>query len=150
MEMACALRQVLAARTDLQGIVALSPNPALRQAVMEVLADEERVTLTEPLSPEIFHNLLARCALVMTDSGGIQEEAVFLGKPTLVMRQKTERQEGLNGSVILVGQRREEIVREALSLLSDGERYARLAKPSHVFGDGFASRRIADTLLAHA
>ena len=105
--------------------------------------------LTDPLDVTDMHNLMARCALVLTDSGGLQEEAPALGVPVLVLRSETERPEAVEaGAVRLVGTREEDIFRAASALLSDEETRLRMARAVSPYGDGHASERIADILLS--
>ena len=144
-----ALKTVLAEHTDTVAILPMHPNPALQAVIQDALGGNPRVILTAPMEVDLCHNLLARSTLVMTDSGGLQEEASALGIPTLVMRQCTERQEGLaesGGPLTLVGQEDSAIASAARSLLSDPARYARASQRTAVFGDGFASERIAAVL----
>lgn len=127
----------------------LHRNPAVREAAREILGGSSQVLLIDPPEVTDFHNLLSRAALVLTDSGGIQEEAAALGKPVLVLRDTTERPEGLAaGSLRLVGTGEARIVSEALRLLRDREAYARMCSAPNPFGDGQASRRIADIIEA--
>jgi UDP-N-acetylglucosamine 2-epimerase (non-hydrolysing) len=119
------------------------PNPNVRRAVDEILRGHPRVLLTDPLDYLTFVQLLKRCTLILTDSGGIQEEAPSLGKPVLVMRDKTERPEGVEAGVTrLVGTNRRRIVDEANRLLRDPAAFERMASGANPFGDGKASQRI--------
>lgn len=123
-------------------------NPNVRAVVDRVLADTPNVVLTEPLDYMPLVHLMKRCHLVLTDSGGLQEEAPSLGKPVLVMRKTTERQEGVEaGTVKLVGTDAAEIVREASRLIDDPAAYAAMAHRANPYGDGTASRRIVSRLL---
>jgi UDP-N-acetylglucosamine 2-epimerase (non-hydrolysing) len=140
----------LAQREDLEIIAPVHPNPAVRQALapLEGLA---RVRLIEPLDYVPFVHLLSACDLVLTDSGGVQEEAPALGKPVLVMRDKTERPEGVEaGCARLVGATSAAIVRETLRLLDDPAAYAAMTHGGSPYGDGLAAQRIADVLDAEA
>ena len=120
----------------------------MREAAEEELGGCDRIRIIEPLDVLDFHNFLARSYLILTDSGGIQEEAPSLGKPVLVMRDTTERPEGVAaGTLRLVGSEEEVIYREFKRLLTDGEAYARMASASNPYGDGQAARRIADILV---
>ena len=122
-------------------------NRNVAEPMREVLAAAPGVTLTEPLDYLTLVQLLKRCALVLTDSGGIQEEAPTLGVPVLVMREKTERPEGVEAGVArLVGTDRQTIVAEAAGLLEDAEALARMSGPTTLYGDGRAAQRIADAL----
>ena len=117
----------------------------------DMLGRERNVTLTDPLGYQAFVQLMARAYLVVTDSGGLQEEAPSLGKPVLVLREVTERPEAVEtGTVKLVGTKREVIVREAIRLLEDNDEYERMAKATNPYGDGKASQRIVTALLKHS
>jgi UDP-N-acetylglucosamine 2-epimerase (non-hydrolysing) len=143
-----ALRRIVEAHEDVLAICPLHHNPEVRRAAKEVLQGCKRIRIIEP--PEIisFHQLLAKSYLVLTDSGGIQEETTALGIPTLVMRYSTERREGIEaGCLKLAGSGEEGIVTAATRLLvRDSEDYLRMRSPSKVFGDGMASVRIANIL----
>ena len=122
-------------------------NPVVRQAAHEVFGDDDRIRIIEPLDVLDFHNFLSRSYLILTDSGGIQEEAPGLGKPVLVMRDTTERPEALaSGTVHLVGTDYDKIVNEVSTLLDDAAAYETMSKAVNPYGDGQASRRIADAL----
>lgn len=132
---------------DVHVVIPVHPNPAVRDTVHARLGGRRGITLTSPLSYLPLVHLLKRVTLVLTDSGGIQEEAPGLGKPVLVLREKTERPEAVEaGTVALVGTDRDRIVRGARELLDDGEAYARMARAVNPYGDGQAARRIADAL----
>ena len=112
-----------------------------------ILGGDERIRIIEPLDVLDFHNFLARSYLILTDSGGIQEEAPSLGKPVLVMRDTTERPEGIDaGTLKLVGTDEEVIYHNFRLLLEDQEVYDRMSRASNPYGDGYACRRIADIL----
>lgn len=147
-EMLYALRETVEAFPDTFAVCPLHPNPAVRQAAGEILGDCPRISVIDPPELTTFHHLLARAFVVLTDSGGIQEEATALGIPTLVLRHSTERQEGLRAGVLrLAGTDRAGIVTAARELLlPDSEVYAAMHRPSGVFGDGQASRRIVRIL----
>jgi UDP-N-acetylglucosamine 2-epimerase (non-hydrolysing) len=122
-------------------------NPAVRETAERELGGDDRIHIIEPLDVLDFHNFLARCHLILTDSGGIQEEAPSLGKPVLVMRDTTERPEGIAaGTLKLVGTDEETIYQSFRQLLEDEEAYRAMATASNPYGDGFASVRIADIL----
>jgi UDP-N-acetylglucosamine 2-epimerase (non-hydrolysing) len=122
-------------------------NPAVREIAEAELRGCCRVQVVEPLGVVDFHNLLARCALVLTDSGGIQKEATALSKPVLVLREETERPEGIRaGTLRLVGTRESEVEKWFRGLLLDERAYGEMAKVGCPFGDGRASERIADIL----
>ena len=122
-------------------------NPLVRQTAYEIFKDEERIKIIEPLEVVDFHNFLARANLILTDSGGIQEEAPSLGVPVLVMRDTTERPEGIEaGTLKLVGTNEETIYNEFKNLLVNKEDYDKMSKASNPYGDGLACKRIADLL----
>lgn len=142
-----AIRRVMDEHPDVKAIYPIHMNPAVRQTANEILGGEDRIRIIEPLEVLDFHNFLARCHLVLTDSGGIQEEAPGLGKPVLVMRDTTERPEGIAaGTLKLVGTDEEMIYRSFKQLLEDPTEYARMSNASNPYGDGFACKRIADIL----
>ncbi len=143
-----ALVRLVEEHPDIYAICPLHPNPAVRQKAEELLDGRERIRVIDPPDTVRFHHLLARAYLILTDSGGIQEEAVSLGIPTVVMRYATERQEGIRAGVLrLAGSGEEGIVHLGRILLTpDSEEYRRMRHPSPVFGDGHASERIADIL----
>lgn len=142
-----AIRRVMEERPDVKAVYPVHMNPQVREAAHAELDGFGRLRIVEPLEVLDFHNLLARCHLVLTDSGGIQEEAPGLGKPVLVMRDTTERPEGVEaGTLRLVGTGEEAICEEFSRLLDDPEAYAGMAHASNPYGDGRASERIADTL----
>lgn len=147
-EMCLALLDVLAAFPDCHIIFPVHLNPAVREIVMPLLAERPRVTLLDPLDTDDFHNLMARSQLILTDSGGLQEEAPSLGVPVLVMRSSTERPEAVEaGTVRVVGTSRERIVSCAFELLGDNAAYQAMSRAVNPYGDGQASRRIAKALL---
>ncbi len=143
-----ALRRIVEDTPDVQAICPLHCNPAIRMVASEILGGCERIRIIEPPETVSFHRLLARCHLVLTDSGGIQEETTALGIPTLVMRHSTERSEGIRaGCLKLVGSHEGGIVLAAKHLLEPANPdYLAMRKPSRVFGDGRASIRIANIL----
>lgn len=125
------------------------PNPNVKRRVEEVLSGRERILLVEPLDYMTFVHLMKKSYLILTDSGGIQEEAPSIGKPVLVLRETTERPEALEvGAARVVGTERQRIVREVTSLLRNREEYEKMLVSENPFGDGRASRRIADIVLA--
>lgn len=145
-----AIRRVLDAYPDVKVIYPIHMNPAIRQAADEVLRDCERIHIIEPLDVLDFHNFLARSYLIMTDSGGIQEEAPSLGKPVLVMRDTTERPEGIAaGTLKLVGTFEDMIYACVRQLLEDPDAYQQMAHAVNPYGDGYACQRIADILEAN-
>ncbi|AYO76897.1 non-hydrolyzing UDP-N-acetylglucosamine 2-epimerase [Sphingobium yanoikuyae] len=141
----------IAARPDVALIFPVHPNPNVRPVMDAVLGDLPNVAMIEPLDYPHFVRLLDLCHLVLTDSGGVQEEAPSLGKPVLVMRETTERPEGVQaGTAKLVGADRERIVREVLALLDDDAAYQAMARAHNPFGDGKAAERIADIIAGTA
>lgn len=142
-----AIRRVMDEHPDVKAIYPIHMNPVVRQTAEDILGGMDRLHIIEPLDVLDFHNFLNHSYLVLTDSGGIQEEAPSLGKPVLVMRDTTERPEGIAaGTLKLVGTEEETIYRYFKQLLEDPETYARMSTSSNPYGDGFASKRIADIL----
>ena len=142
-----AIRRVMDEHPDVKAIYPIHMNPVVRQTADDILGGMDRLHIIEPLDVLDFHNFLNHSYLVLTDSGGIQEEAPSLGKPVLVMRDTTERPEGIAaGTLKLVGTEEETIYRYFKQLLEDPETYARMSTSSNPYGDGFASKRIADIL----
>lgn len=142
-----AIRRVCDEHPDVKAIYPIHMNPAVREVANEVLGDDERIHIIEPLDVVDFHNFLSRSYMILTDSGGIQEEAPSLGKPVLVMRNTTERPEGVAaGTLKLVGTDEETIYRCFKELLDDPAVYSAMSNASNPYGDGLASRRIADIL----
>ncbi|OAT79778.1 non-hydrolyzing UDP-N-acetylglucosamine 2-epimerase [Desulfotomaculum copahuensis] len=149
-EIYLALRQVVQDYPDVTVIFPVHKNPAVRQVVREVLGEAPRVHLIEPLDYQPFVNLMQRSYLVLTDSGGLQEEAPALGKPVLVLRDTTERPEAVEaGTVRLVGTVREAVLTETRRLLDDPVHYRRMAEAVNPYGDGQACRRIAAAIAWH-
>ena len=145
-----AIRRCLDEHPDLKAIYPIHMNPLVRQTADEILGGEERIHIIEPLEVLDFHNFLARSYLILTDSGGIQEEAPSLGKPVLVMRDTTERPEGIAaGTLKLVGTDEDVIYRSFKELLENKAEYQRMSTASNPYGDGFACRRIADILTGN-
>lgn len=145
----CAALARLSRRDDVRIIYPVHPNPNVRAAVDRHLRDCPNVLLLEPLDYVSFVDLMRRASILITDSGGIQEEGPSLGKPILVLREKTERPEAvIAGTVRLVGTDEDAIVREASILLDDPAAYRAMARRHNPYGDGHASRRIADALAA--
>lgn len=142
-----AIRRVIDEYPDVKAIYPIHMNPAVRKVAAEILGNNERIHIIEPLEVLDFHNFLNSCYLVLTDSGGIQEEAPSLGKPVLVMRNTTERPEGVEAGTLKVVGTQEKSIYEAFKLLlDDQEEYERMSRASNPYGDGYASRRIADIL----
>lgn len=145
-----AVRELAQRYPDVQIIYPMHRNPAVRTPAVEILGELANVHLTDPISVEDMHNLFAKCYMVMTDSGGIQEEAPALGKPVLVLRTETERPEAVEaGTVKVVGVERDAILREAETLLNDPEAYLQMAAARNPYGDGHASERICDAITAY-
>ncbi|MED3661380.1 UDP-N-acetylglucosamine 2-epimerase (non-hydrolyzing) [Ureibacillus sp. FSL K6-8385] len=145
-----AIKRLLQEHEDVQVVYPVHLNPAVREVANEILGDDPRIHLIEPLEVFDFHNFAARSYMILTDSGGVQEEAPSLGKPVLVLRDTTERPEGIAaGTLKLAGTNEENIYRLAKELLEDEEEYNKMAKASNPYGDGFASRRIVDALLTY-
>ena len=143
-----AIRRCLDEHPDVKAIYPIHMNPVVRQTADEILGGEDRIHIIEPLEVLDFHNFLARSYLILTDSGGIQEEAPSLGKPVLVMRDTTERPEGIAaGTLKLVGTDEEVIYRSFKELLENEAEYKRMSNASNPYGDGFACKRIADILI---
>ena len=146
-----AVRQLADSREDIAILYPVHPNPRIGPAAEALLGGHPRIRLTAPLTVAEFHNLLARCCLVLTDSGGVQEEAAALHRPALVLRDKTERPEGVAaGGLAVVGRSAPEILAASQALLDSPEAYSAMCRAENPFGDGFASRRIADALLQDA
>ena len=142
-----AIRRIIDEHPDVKAIYPIHMNPVVRAAADEELGDCDRIRIIEPLEVLDFHNYLARSFMILTDSGGIQEEAPSLGKPVLVMRDTTERPEGIKaGTLKLVGTDEETIYENFKLLLESKEAYDAMSKASNPYGDGFASKRIADIL----
>lgn len=142
-----AIRRVMDEHPDVKAIYPIHMNPTVRATAAEILGGDDRIHIIEPLEVLDFHNFLNKSFLILTDSGGIQEEAPSLGKPVLVMRDTTERPEGVAaGTLKLVGTDEETIYREFNKLLSDKSAYESMSKASNPYGDGFACKRIADIL----
>ena len=142
-----AIRRIMDEHPDVKAIYPIHMNPVVRQAAQEELSGCDRIRIIEPLEVLDFHNLLARSYLILTDSGGIQEEAPSLGKPVLVMRDTTERPEGIAaGTLKLVGTEENVIYENFKLLLEDKAAYDAMSKASNPYGDGFACKRIADIL----
>ena len=142
-----AIRRVMDEHPDVKAIYPIHMNPIVREIADEFLGGDDRIHLIEPLDVLDFHNFLSRSYLILTDSGGIQEEAPSLGKPVLVMRDTTERPEGIKaGTLKLVGTSEEVIYREFTKLMDDRNAYEAMSKASNPYGDGHACKRIADII----
>ncbi len=142
-----AIRRVIDEYTDIRAIFPIHMNPEVRSAAKEELSGCEKIHMTEPLEVVDFHNFLSKSYLILTDSGGIQEEAAALGKPVLVMRNTTERKEGIiMGNLKLVGTDEDNIYKSFKRLLDDKSEYLQMSKPCNTYGNGEASKKIADIL----
>lgn len=142
-----AIRRIMDEHKDVKAIYPIHMNPIVRQEAEEELSGCNRIHIIEPLEVIDFHNFLAQSYMILTDSGGIQEEAPSLGKPVLVMRDTTERPEGIAaGTLKLVGTDEETIYKNFKLLLEDKIEYDKMAHASNPYGDGFACKRIADVL----
>ena len=145
-----ALRRVADAFPEVELVYPVHLSPVVQEAAHTYLDNHPRIHLIAPLSVDEMHNLMARCYLVMTDSGGLQEEAPALGKPVLVLRRETERPEAVAaGTVRLAGVEEEDIFRMASELLGDREAYLKMAHAVNPYGDGHACQRIADAIEWH-
>ena len=145
-----ALRQIAEENEDVELVYPVHLSPVVREAVQTYLAGAPRVHLIDPLAADEMHNLMARCYMVLTDSGGLQEEAPALGKPVLVLRRETERPEAVAaGTVKIAGVAQEDIVRMADELICSKESYEAMAHAVNPYGDGQACRRIAEAILWH-
>ena len=145
-----AVRHIVESHPDVEVVYPVHLSPAVRDCAQRELGGVARIHLIEPVDVEEMHNLIARCHLVMTDSGGLQEEAPAMGKPVLVLRRETERPEAVAaGTVKLAGVEYEQIVRLASELLEQPSAYERMARAVNPYGDGNACRRIADAIEWH-
>ncbi|MGM0860792.1 non-hydrolyzing UDP-N-acetylglucosamine 2-epimerase [Bacillus atrophaeus] len=145
-----AIRRIVEEFHDVQVVYPVHLNPAVREAAAKHFGDLDRVHLIEPLEVIDFHNFASKAHFILTDSGGVQEEAPSLGKPVLVLRDTTERPEGVKaGTLKLAGTDEETIYHLAKQLLTDSQEYERMSYASNPYGDGQASRRIAEKLLYH-
>ena len=142
-----AIRRVMEEHPDVKALYPIHMNPVVRKAADEELGDCDRIHIIDPVEVFDCHNIMAKSYLILTDSGGIQEEAPSLGKPVLVMRNTTERPEGIEaGTLKLVGTDEEVIYKNFKELLENKEAYNKMAKAANPYGDGFACKRIADIL----
>ena len=142
-----AVRRVVEKYDDVKVVYPIHKNPAVRSIAHEMLKDNERIKLIDPMEVDAFHNLINASYFILTDSGGIQEEAPSLGKPVLVMRDTTERPEGLDaGTLRLVGTDEQIIYYACRQLLDDPEEYKMMSTSRNPYGDGAASARIADII----
>ena len=142
-----AIRKVMDEYSDVKAIYPIHMNPVVRTIANEILGNDERIHIIEPLDVLDFHNFQNHSYLILTDSGGIQEEAPSLGKPVLVMRDTTERPEGIEAGILkLVGTEEKTIYENFKKLLEDPNEYKKMSNASNPYGDGFASKRIVDIL----
>jgi len=145
-----ALRTIAEKHEDVEIVYAVHKNPSVRETVFGILENIPRVHLLDPLDVDEMHNLMDRCFMVLTDSGGLQEEAPSLGKPVLVLRTETERPEAIEfGTLKLAGVNEKDILKLAEILLTDEKEYVKMANAVNPYGDGHASARIIDSLLYH-
>ena len=143
-----ALRQIAELHENVELVYPVHLSPVVREAVNQYLRGAPRTHLIDPIPADEMHNLMARCYMVMTDSGGLQEEAPALGKPVLVLRRETERPEAVAaGTVKLAGVEREHIVALADELIDNAEAYTAMARAINPYGDGHACERIADAIM---
>lgn len=142
-----AIKRIIDENSNVKAIYPIHKNPLVRKAAKEVFGNDDKIHIIEPLDVFDFHNFLSHSYMILTDSGGIQEEAPSLGKPVLVMRDTTERPEGVAaGTLKLVGTNEENIYKEFKKLLTQPEEYEKMSNASNPYGDGFASKRIADII----
>ena len=140
-----AIRRVVNNYQDVKVVYPMHPNPRVRETAWEILGGNDRIRLIEPLAPFDFHNLMNHSYFILSDSGGVQEEAPALGKPVLVMRDETERPEGIeSGTLQLVGTDEEIIYYACRMLLDDKEKYEKMSRARNPYGDGTASKKIAE------
>src|SRR5699024_7515179 len=145
-----AMKRLVEEHDDVHIVYPVHLNPIVKRTSMDILGNDGRVSLIEPLGVIDFHNFMAQAHLILTDSGGIQEEAPSLGKPVIVMRDTTERPEGIEaGTLKLAGTDEATIFALANELLSDDQAYHQMAKAINPYGDGQASKRIADAILQY-
>ena len=145
-----ALRKIAETHEDVELVYPVHLSPVVRDAVKEYLEGAPRVHLIDPLPADEMHNLMSRCYMIMTDSGGLQEEAPALGKPVLVLRKETERPEAVAaGTVKIAGVEQDTIVQMASELIESPEAYDKMAHAVNPYGDGQACRRIAEAILWH-
>ncbi len=143
-----AVKRIVENNKDIQIVYPVHLNPAVRETVFEILGNEERIHLTDPIDVEDMHNVMSRSFLVMTDSGGLQEEGPHFGIPVVVLRTETERPEAVEaGTVQVAGVREEEIYAIVNRLLNDREAYQKMARAVNPYGDGHASERITEEII---
>lgn len=143
-----AVKRIVENNKDIRIVYPVHLNPAVRETVFEILGNEERIYLTDPIDVEDMHNVMSRSFLVMTDSGGLQEEGPHFGIPVVVLRTETERPEAVEaGTVQVAGVREEEIYAIVNRLLNDREAYQKMARAVNPYGDGHASERITEEII---
>ena len=145
-----AIAEIVRLHPDVDVVYPVHLSPVVRECAAKYLGGKERIYLIDPLDVQEMHNLIARCYMVMTDSGGLQEEAPALGKPVLVMRRETERPEAIAaGTAKLAGVDYDDVLSEGSRLLDDPEAYQSMAKAVNPYGDGHACERIAHAIRWH-
>lgn len=145
-----AIKYIVEKYSDVEVVYPVHLNPAVRETVFGILGDNDRIHLIDPLTVDELHNAMNRCYMVMTDSGGLQEEAPALAKPVLVLRRETERPEAVEaGTVKIAGVDKDEIIKLACDLLDNKESYDKMAHAANPYGDGEASRRTVEAILYH-
>lgn len=143
-----AIRKLVDEFDDVKVIYPVHLNPIVQETAKEIFGDSKKVKLIKPLDVLDFHNFMEKAYLIMSDSGGVQEEAPALGKPVLVLRDTTERPEGVEaGTLRLVGTNEKDVYEAAMQLLTDEEAYKKMSESKNPYGDGFASKRIVDYIL---
>ena len=145
-----AIKRVLNENPDVKIVYPVHLNPIVQNTAKEMFGDEDRVRLIEPLNVIDFHNFMSRSYMILTDSGGVQEEAPSLGKPVIVLRDTTERPEGVEaGTLKVVGTKYENVYNAITELLNDKELYNKMSEAKNPYGDGFASNRIVDSIIKY-
>ena len=145
-----AVRKIVEAHEDVEVVYPVHLNPAVREVANKILGGNDRIHLIDPLDVVDMHNAMDRCYMVMTDSGGLQEEAPSLGKPVIVLRTETERPEAVKaGTVLMGGIEEENIIKYATDLICDENFYKKISKTANPYGDGTASKRTVDAILYH-
>ena len=143
-----AIKKIVDEYDDIKVVYPIHLNPQIREIANQILANNDKIKIIEPLEVIDFHNFINKSYIILTDSGGIQEEAPSLGKPVLVLRNTTERPEGIEaGTLKLVGLNEENIYLEVKKLIEDKEEYNKMSKASNPYGDGFASKKIVDEII---
>lgn len=142
-----AIKEIADTYEDVKIVYPVHLNPAVREVVYKILGNHERISLIEPVNVDDLHNAMARCFMVMTDSGGLQEEAPSLAKPVVVLRRETERPEAVAaGTVVVAGTDKEDILKISKNLIENKEAYNKMAHAANPYGDGNASKRIVEAL----